>query len=60
LWGVVPEPMPSVTSRAELRDFVLKWSTARELISSGARVVLIRGSDPTDPTHNELEVYEVP
>jgi pyruvate kinase len=60
LWGVVPEPMPAVTSRAELRDFVLKWGAARGLIASGARIVLIRGSDPADPTHNELEVYEVP
>jgi pyruvate kinase len=60
LWGVVPERMPAVTSRAELREFVLKWGTARGLISSGARIVLIRGSDPADPTHNELEVYEVP
>jgi pyruvate kinase len=60
LWGVVPEPMPTVTSRASLRDFVLEWGRARGLIASGARIILIRGSNPADPTHNELEVYEVP
>jgi pyruvate kinase len=60
LWGVVPQPMPRVASRAELRDYVLEWGRARGLIASGARIILIRGSNPADPTHNELEVYEVP
>ena len=60
LWGVVPEPMPTLTGRADLREFVVKWGRARGLIASGRRIVLIRGSDPADPTHNELEVYEAP
>ena len=60
LWGVVSEPMPNVSGPAELREFVLQWGRARGLIASGARIVLIRGSNPADPTHNELEVYEVP
>ena len=58
LWGVVSEPMPELTRPAELREFVVKWGRDRGLIAPGARIVLIRGTDPTDPTHNELEVYE--
>jgi pyruvate kinase len=60
LWGVVSELMPNVTGPAELREFVVKWGRERGLIEPGARIVLIRGSDPTDATHNELEVYEAP
>ena len=60
LWGVVSEPMPNVAGPAELREFVVKWGRDRGLIAPGARIVLIRGSDPADPTHNELEVYEAP
>ena len=60
LWGVVSEPMPTLTGRAELREFVLKWGRDRGLIAPGERIVLIRGTDPDDPTHNELEVYEAP
>ncbi len=60
LWGVVSEPMPNVTGPAELREFVVKWGRDRGLIAPGERIVLIRGSDPADPTHNELEVYQAP
>jgi pyruvate kinase len=60
LWGVVSEPMPELSGPAELREFVVKWGRDRGLIEPGARIVLIRGTDPTDATHNELEVYEAP
>jgi pyruvate kinase len=60
LWGVVAEPMPNLTGPAQLREFVIKWGRDRGLIETGDRIVLIRGSDPADPTHNELEVYEAP
>ena len=60
LCGVVSEPMPNVSRPAELREFVLGWARARGLVESGSRIVMIRGSDPLDSTHNELEVYEVP
>jgi pyruvate kinase len=60
LWGVVSELMPNFFARDELREFVVKWGRDRGLIASGARIVLIRGTDPDDPTHNELEVYEAP
>jgi pyruvate kinase len=60
LWGVVSELMPDVAGPAELREFAVRWGRDRGLVASGARIVLIRGSDPADPTHNELEVYEAP
>ena len=58
LWGVVSEPMPKVSSRDEFRDFIVQWGRAHGLIAAGSRIVLIRGSDPQDSTHNELEVFE--
>ena len=60
LWGVVSEPVPDLTGPTALREFVVKWGRDRGLLSAGERIVLIRGTDPTDPTHNELEVYEAP
>ncbi len=60
LWGVVSEMMPQVNGPAELREFVVKWGRERGLLEPGARIVMIRGTDPTDATHNELEVYEAP
>jgi pyruvate kinase len=60
LWGVMAERMPDAPNRAQFRDFILQWGRARGLIASGSRIVLIRGSDPQDPTHNELEVFEAP
>jgi hypothetical protein len=58
LWGVVPELMPGLHGRADLREFAVEWGRERGLITSGARIVIIRGANPADPTHNELEVYE--
>ena len=60
LWGVASEPMADLTGPTALREFVVKWGRDRGLLSAGERIVLIRGTDPTDPTHNELEVYEAP
>lgn len=60
LWGVMAERMPDAPTRARFREFILQWGRARGLIASGSRIVLIRGSDPQDPTHNELEVFEAP
>jgi pyruvate kinase len=60
LWGVIAEPMPDAPTRAQFREWILQWGRARGLINSGSRIVLIRGSDPQDPTHNELEVFAAP
>jgi pyruvate kinase len=58
-WGVTPLPMPERASREALRAFVVGWCREAGLITTGDRVVRIRGSVPDDPTHNEIEVYEV-
>ena len=60
LWGVVSEPMPDLSGPTAVREFVVKWGRDRGLITAGQRIVLIRGTDPDDPTHNEVEVYEAP
>jgi pyruvate kinase len=58
-WGVMPLPLPEFTDRSQLRAFVVDWCRARSLLAPGDRVVRIRGTLPDDPTHNEIEVYEV-
>jgi pyruvate kinase len=59
-WGVSPVPLPDVLGRDEIRPFVVDWSRNQGLITAGDRIVRIRGAVPTDPTQNEIEVYEVP
>jgi pyruvate kinase len=59
-WGVTPLPMPALAGPEELRRFVVGWCRAAGLIATGDRIVRIRGSVPDDPTHNEIDVYEVP
>ena len=58
-WGVTPLTLPELPRRDQVRAFVVEWCRARGLIARGDRVVRIRGSVPDDPTHNEIEVYEV-
>jgi len=58
-WGVTPLPLPDISDRALVRTFVLEWCRACGLLASGDRVVQVRGTVPDDPTHNEIEVYEV-
>jgi pyruvate kinase len=59
-WGVTPLPLPEYSRPENLRAFVIGWCRDEGLIATGDRVVGIRGSVPDDPTHNEIEVYEVP
>jgi pyruvate kinase len=59
-WGVTPLPIPDFVGRDDVRAFVVGWCREHGLIATGDRIVRIRGSVPTDPTHNEIEVYEVP
>ncbi len=58
-WGVTPLPLPDMSDRAAIRIFVIDWCRERGLLASGDRVVRIRGTVPDDPTHNEIEVYEI-
>jgi pyruvate kinase len=58
-WGVTPLPRPDLPDRDELRAFILDWCRQKGLITSGDRIVGIRGSRSDDPTHNEIVVLEV-
>ena len=58
-WGVTAVPLPESFTRAQTRAFVLGWCRNHGLAGRGDLVVRIRGSVPDDPTHNEIEVYEI-
>jgi pyruvate kinase len=58
-WGVTPLPMPDLPEREQRRAVIEEWCKARGLIAKGDRVVVLRGSSPDDPTHNELVVREI-
>jgi len=58
-WGVTPVPMSQDYTRAQTRAFVSDWCRTHGLAAPGELIVRIRGSVPDDPTHNEIEVYEV-
>lgn len=58
-WGVTPLPMPDLPERAQRRAAIEDWCKARGLLASGDRVVVLRGSAPDDPTHNEIVVRVV-
>ena len=58
-WGVTPVPMPQNYNRLQARAFVLDWCRRHGMAAQGDLVVRIRGSVPDDPTHNEIEVYEI-
>ncbi len=58
-WGVTPLPMPDLPERSQRRAAIEEWCKARGLIASGDRIVVLRGSSPDDPTHNEIVVRVV-
>jgi pyruvate kinase len=58
-WGVTPLPMPDLVEPERRRAAIEDWCRARGLIASGDRVVILRGSSPDDPTHNEIVVREI-
>jgi pyruvate kinase len=58
-WGVTPLPMPDLPEREQRRAVIEEWCKSRGLIAAGDRVVVLRGSEPDDPTHNEIVVREV-
>ena len=59
-WGVTPVPLPDLADREQRRAVIEDWCRDRGLITSGDRVVIVRGTLPDDPTHNEIEVREIP
>jgi pyruvate kinase len=58
-WGVTPLPMPDLPEREQRRAVIEEWCKARGLIAPGDRIVVLRGSEPDDPTHNEIVVREI-
>jgi pyruvate kinase len=58
-WGVTPLPMPDIPERDQRRAAVEQWCKAHGLIAAGDRIVVLRGSEPDDPTHNEIVVREI-
>ncbi len=58
-WGVTPLPMPDLPEREQRRAVIEEWCKARGLIATGDRIVVLRGSEPDDPTHNEIVVREI-
>src|SRR5262249_36886085 len=59
-WGVTPFPLAELTDPNRRRAVMEDWGRARGLIATGDRVVIVRGTSPDDPTHNEIEVREIP
>jgi pyruvate kinase len=58
-WGVTPLPMPDLPERDQRRAAIEEWCKARGMIAAGDRIVVLRGSEPDDPTHNEIVVREI-
>lgn len=58
-WGVTPLTMPDVPDRDHRRAVIEEWCKARGMIAAGDRIVVLRGSEPDDPTHNEIVVREI-
>jgi pyruvate kinase len=58
-WGVTPLLRPEVKDIGRDLAFALDWARARDLVAKGARVVLVRGTMPGDPTHNAVFVQVV-
>jgi pyruvate kinase len=58
-WGVTPYPLAELADRQQRRAVIEDWCRARGLIAAGDCVVILRGTSPEDPTHNEIEVREI-
>jgi pyruvate kinase len=58
-WGVTPYPLPELADRQQRRAVIQEWCQSRGLVASGDRVVILRGTSPDEPTHNEIEVREI-
>jgi pyruvate kinase len=55
-WGVTPLLSPSLADAPTIRLFALDWARTHGLIHSGDCVVLVLGTMPRDPAHNEILV----
>jgi pyruvate kinase len=58
-WGVTPFPLPDLADPDQSRAVIEDWCRTQGLIAPGDRIVIVRGSSPDDPTHNEIVVREI-
>ncbi len=58
-WGVTPLFFPEIDDVEHAMNFAMQWAKDRGLVAPGDRVVLLRGTLPSGPAHNELLVQEV-
>jgi pyruvate kinase len=58
-WGVTPLYVPELFQTGQVLAFADEWCRRHDLISSGDRVVIVRGVIPNNPNHNALLVHEV-
>jgi len=58
-WGVIPLSGTPTGDGTELLRHVTRWGRAAGYLDTGARIVLLTGSDLTGTTHNMIQVHEV-
>ncbi len=58
-WGVTPMHFAAIADPERALQVALDWARSRHLITSGNRVVLLRGTVPGNSVHNALHVQEV-
>jgi pyruvate kinase len=58
-WGVTPFPLPDQAGEEQGLALLEDWCRSRGLVAPGDRVVIIRGTSPHDPRHNQIEVREI-
>ncbi|MEO6811497.1 MAG: pyruvate kinase [Isosphaeraceae bacterium] len=58
-WGVTPVHCPSIADGEQTLSFALDWAKVRGLVTTGDRVVFLRGTMPGNPVHNAMLVREV-
>ncbi|WP_315852013.1 pyruvate kinase [Tautonia rosea] len=60
LWGVLPRTIPaSISDLDEAVDHAVSWASDQGLVTSGDRVVVLRGFFPDQPSHNTMVVREI-
>jgi pyruvate kinase len=58
-WGVTPLHVPEIKDGEATLKLALQWARAQGLVSSGDRIVLLRGTLPGSAVHNAMFVQQV-
>jgi pyruvate kinase len=58
-WGVMPVHFPEITDGEQALSFSLEWARSRQLVATGDRIVLLRGTIPGSAVHNAVFVQRV-